>query len=260
MSAEHLSSSAFGVEMKYNPEFLYTLLTRDNKPHDIHLSNNWGAIFSPNYDVFHLISLHLHSDLAASVQVGRRDRSTKVFWLEGGLWRVVDRELSRQGIQEKLFKLGVNTTDPLMTDKKSFRSRNYLITRNTNPNWALDVNMWHRLNIDESAYLYSFGLSYWKNNVYGVKIHSPKPISDLVSPQDISNGLNSAAEIFEKTIKVSYEVEEKTLPQQNLVFAPSEEEVSKQSNRISCGYCGSDYSIVQGLTCPQCGGSKPQFS
>lgn len=254
----------FRVVMKYNPEFVYTVLNRGYKSHVMPLYNNWDAISEEGYDLFtgrYLggivvspgIETVIDCDLKVKSQPDWPDRSTKSFNIRTNLWLPSSHNEWRflaPRIQTELLSLGLDFDLTGKPDKDREISKKFLISRNLN--LMTEITHW-----GDTTFYYSGQGSHY---VPGIQIKLPFPSIDLTSPRDIKECLDVLADTLEKTIRALYKIEKKHLPLQSLVFEPLESESTEKSNLVSCTYCGSNYSIVHGLTCPHCGASKPHFS
>lgn len=228
----------FSVEMRYNADFLYHLLTHDNHQQSITLDNNMYEITEDEYDIFRFAHIELTSDLKVKSQPDWPNRSTKTLSVKADLWSP-QYKLFQEGkipaIMDALYTQGIDT------DLSDQRSR-LLIVRDTNPPLALEI----KANAAD----------------YGLRIIFPYPekLIDLNSSDDIQKAIAPYTKIMEKVTRAFYQMENKQLPLQKLVFEPLESESTEKSNLASCTYCGSYYPIVHGLTCPHCGASNPKFS
>ena len=266
--AVEIPKDSFRVQMNYNPEFLYTLLTQNNKSRDISFNSNWMEISEVDYDPFDELYAGLRSELKIKLQPEWQDRSTKSIWLEGSFWNVSTGRVrgwkSRAPELQKEFLLLGEDLD-LTTDNNNYYNylRELLVTRNQNPSWALWINAsrppWGGIEpYFFAARRHGSGII---NNT-GIKLIFPFPSTlDLNSPHDIEEGLAAFMVIFEKTVRVLYRIDKKHLPLKNLVFEPGASGKEKLEQYLAiCSYCNSHYSIVDGSRCPGCGASEPKFS
>jgi len=63
--------------------------------------------------------------------------------------------------------------------------------------------------------------------------------------------------IVDKSIKVFYGIEQKSLPSKKIILQPDERNMPEYL--ATCSYCKNDYLTNQTLACPSCGASKPIF-
>lgn len=255
VSVPETPRDSFGIEMRYNPEFVYTILNRSNKSRRITLHNNWESIYDSGYDLFSGNSLYksgpstgiatsVDSDLKVKSNPNWPDRSSKIFSistkLKGGFeWESFPR------LQTELWSMGLDSD--LTHDPRWGFCGKFLISKNLD--LPVTIGYWE---LHEGRYLVS--------DPDHLVISLPYPSVDLTSSDDIKKSMDLSAGILEKTIRALYKMCNKHLPLQKLIFEPRESESTEKSNLASCTYCGSFYPIVHGLTCPHCGASNPKFS
>ena len=264
LPAVEVLKDSFKVQMNYNPEFLYTLLTQDNKSRKILFDSNWMEISEVDYDPFDLLYAGLRSELKIKLQPEWQDRSTKSFWLEGSFWDVETMrargwESRAQDIQREFLLMGEDLD--LTTDENASWIKR-LVTHNQNLNWALWINAFHQSGGLEPYVLPERRLGVGEVKNAGIKLIFPFPSTlDLNSPHDIEEGLAAFMAIFEKTVRVLYRIDKKHLPLKNLVFEPGASSKEKSEHYLAiCSYCNTHYSIVHGPECPGCGAAVPKFS
>jgi len=264
LPAVEVLKDSFKVQMNYNPEFLYTLLTQANKSCNIPFNSNWMAISEVDYDPFDELYAGLCSELKIKLQPEWQDRSTKSIWLEGSFWnvstgRVRGWESRAQELQKEFLLLGEDLD--LKTDENA-KQRRLLVTRGTNPSWALWINAFRARDGIEPDFFAMRRRGSGIINSAGIKLIFPFPSTlDLNSPHDIEESLAAFMVIFEKTVRVLYRIDKKHLPLKNLVSALGAAGKEKLEQYLAiCSYCNSHYSIVSGPKCPGCGASEPQFS
>jgi hypothetical protein len=265
-TAVEIPKDSFRVQMNYNPEFLYTLLTQSNKSGVRSFDSNWMEISEVDYDPFDELYAGLRSDLKIKLQPEWQDRSTKSIWLEGSFWnvstgRVRGWESRAQELQKEFLLLGEDLD--LRTDENT-KQRRLLVTRGANPSWALWINAFHTSKWGEIEPYFLDARRHGSGFIHekGIKLIFPFPSTiDLNSPHDIEESLAAFMVIFEKTVRVLYRIDKKHLPLKNLVFEPGASGKEKTEDYLAiCSYCNSHYSIVSGPKCPGCGASGPQFS
>lgn len=258
-------NGTFGVEMHYNPEFLYYYLTHDSHHgQTISLDNNMNQITEHGYDIFRFATISLTSDLKVKSQPDWPDRKAKTLSIETGLWIESDRcgpfmENTIPALIDTLHAQGIDSDLQAYTGHGwlSVDRTRTLIVKGANPPCALNINDRHTF-YPEYLDIHPF----LSKELAGVSIIFPYPAQpiDLRSPADIGKVITQHAKIMDNVIRAFYDMEKKHLPMEKLVFTPKEpspEEAKKYI--VTCSYCNRDYSIVNGLACPGCSASKPIF-
>jgi len=258
-------TGGFGVIMKYNPEFVYTVLDRSYKSKAMILNNNWESIYEKGYDLFEkepLSGLYgeepstgiwtsINCDLKVKTYPDWPDRSSKVFDISTVLvwpyahseWRFLTPRL-----QTELLSTGLDFDLTSILKDNTSGTNKFLISKNLD----LPITIEHWSNTRQYRGIFSTSS--------GIKISLSHPSIDLTSPDDIRKSMDLSASVLEKTIGALYKMYNKRLPLQKLVFEPRESESTEKTNVASCTYCSSFYSIVYSLTCPHCGASNPRFT
>ena len=252
-------TGGFGVVMKYNPEFVYTVLDRGYRSKVMTLNSNWESIYEKGYDLFDGefgdyrtigIKTLINCDLKVKTQPDWPDRSSKIFSISTELlWPSAHSEWESLAprLQAELLSTGLDF-DLTSNPEDALPRSNFLISRN----------------LDLLAIIKDWGnreyYQYGSIHTPALKVSLPYPSIDLASPDDIRKSMDLSADVLEKTIQALYKMSNKHLPLQKLVFEPSESASTEKTNIASCTYCNSFYPIVDGLTCPHCGASNPKFS
>lgn len=262
-------NDGFGVVMKYNPEFVYTVLDRSYKSKVMTLNNNWQFIYEKGYDLFdenfssqiHFPNIippfgtigiwtSINCDLKVKTNPNWPDRSSKVFSISTELlWPSAHSvwESLAPHLQAELLSTGLDF-DLTSNPGGALPGSKFLISRNLD--LPAIIKDW------ENTEYYQYG----SKHTPALKVSLPHPSTDLASPDDIRRSMDLSASVLEKTIGALYKMYNKRLPLQKLVFEPLESASTEKTNIASCTYCNSYYPIVHGLTCPHCGASNPRFT
>lgn len=260
----------FSVEMRYNPEFVYTVLDRSYRSTVMTLNNNWGSIYERGYDLFEEtfssrqirppsiippfgtigIWTSINCDLKVKTSPDWPDRSSKVFSISTELlWPSAHSEWKflAPHLQTELLSIGLDFD--LTSNPENPPGSKFLISRSLD--LPATIKDW------ENTEYFQGGFTKYTP---AIKISLPYPSIDLTSPDDIKKSMDLSANVLEKTIRALYKMYNKRVPLQKLVFEPLESASTEKTNIASCTYCGSYYPIVHGLTCPHCGASNPRFT
>lgn len=270
VSVPETPRDSFGIEMRYNPEFVYTVLDRSYKSKSMILNNNWKSIYEKGYDLFDGqfsssrkdaseiippfgtigIWTSINCDLKVKTIPDWPNRSSKVFSISTELlWPSAHSkfEFLAPRLQTELLSMGLdfdltgNPEGPLPGSK-------FLISRNLD--LLATIKDWGDTKYYQSGSIHT----------PAIKISLPYPSIDLASSDDIKKSMDVSAYVLEKTIRALYKMYNKRVPLQKLVFEPLESASTEKTNIASCTYCNSYYPIVHGLTCPHCGASNPRFT
>ena len=256
----------FGIENRYSPEVLYTLLTKDYRSHGVRLTNNLYRINEPGYDPIDSINTIVYSEVKAKYDLSN-DRFSKFFRFESKFnlsWGTIYHSCLHFGSKEELVKqlgsfqetLNNQDIDTTLLNIESFQKNRGKETddfpfRHINPYYT-----YYLVSKQDSQFHLAIevdGLS--KENE--IVLMSPWPGCDLNSIEIFANAQQEHFVNLERVIKAIYQTTKKDLPPVKLQFKPEEEKSSEFF--ATCSYCARQYFAAQDPTCPGCGASSPRF-
>lgn len=273
LSAENLPERPrdnFQVQNFYNPEALFTLLSKDYFSSSYLLHNNWNDITEYQYDPINHVRVKVKCDLAAKYDSNVRDRYHKVYLFRARLYEGVGdfgrsgrtfvanlpsysmSEDKRAVIQKELYKSGIDLDWQSSKNEHGMIQGNFLTPAKYSPSVYLDVNY----NLSGSGD-HDIPFDTTRTVGRGFQLAVPWPHESLSNLEDFIYTQESFFSVLEKVIKTIYTIQEKDLPPRNLEFKPTEK-IAKEF-LATCSYCQQDYFTAQSLTCPSCGASKPHF-
>ena len=255
-ASQETPQDTFGIEMRYNLNFLYHYLTGDNYKHTISLDNNLSTITDEDYDILKFPKIELTSDLKVKTNYHWPNRTDKTLSVNASLdfgsplhFTIQYDEKTVPALMDALSSQGINTecNDDYRNGlpKRSGRYARILELKGAQP---LDKLM-----------LYLETTKDWSDTYY-TTVHSisfRQPTIDLQSKLDIYTAITADITMMEKVIRVFYQMEKKHVPTEKLVFAPKQTKEELQKWFATCPNCRRQYSIVNGPDCPGCGGSNP---
>lgn len=265
MSAEHpqgnillpeTSRDNFGIEMRYRPEALYAILTRENRSSQIVLDNNWENISEDSYDEITSVDIAIFADLKVKYEKNWCDRKTKVFWVASSVITpgiIYDYDFTK--LQELLFNQGLDL-DLTSTRLDFFKPYPREAERQS-------YTYYHKFLVPKGSFG-QWGILRASDCKGIIDIWQPLPVqqlSELMSAQDLNRGLSVVTTVLEKVIRAEYEWKKKELPSQRLEFSPDlYDEEKRKAYLATCPYCKSNYYIAESPVCPQCGASTPNLA